>query len=86
MDNNLDGEYTSQDVQDAIWDYKFKWVLLTDQIHPKDNILYRRLLSLRGYEAVVRHPYSLTPLLTGNRNGVVELYQLRDKVIAVSGR
>ena len=86
FDNNLDGEYTSQDVQDAIWDYKFKWVLLTDQIHPQDNILYRRLLSLRGYEAVVRHPYSLTPLLTGNRNGVVELYQLRDKVIAVSGR
>lgn len=86
FDNNLDGEYTSQDVQDAIWDYKFKWVLLTDQIHPQDNILYRRLLSLRGYEAVVRHPYSLTPLLTGNRNGVVELYQLRDKVLADSRR
>ena len=82
LDNNQDGEYTSQDVKDAIWDHKFKWVLLTDQIHPQENRLYRRLLLLRGYEAVVRQPYSLTPLLTGNRNGVVELYQLRNNVLA----
>jgi len=47
LDNDLDGSFTSRDVRDAIWDRKFGWVLLTDQIHPKDNVLYRRLLQLR---------------------------------------
>ena len=77
LDNDLDGSFTSRDVRDAIWDRKFGWVLLTDQIHPKDNLLYRRLLQLRDYQRVVVLPYSLSSYLTGNRRGIVELYQLQ---------
>jgi len=83
LDNDLDGSFTSRDVRDAIWDRKFGWVLLTDQIHPKDNILYRRLLQLRDYQPVVRYPYALSSLLTGNRNGMVELYLLQLPVTEV---
>ena len=85
LDNDLDGSYSDQDVQDAIWDRKFAWVFLTDQIHPEENKLYRRLLSLRGYEQMVNEPYYLTGLLTGNRHGTVELYHLsQSKKVALS--
>ncbi len=85
LDNDLDGAHSRQDVRDAIWDRKFSWVLLTDQIHPEENHLYRRLLSLRGYELAVSKPYFVSGLLSGNRHGNVELYHLsKSKKIALS--
>lgn len=75
LDNDLDGNFTAQDVKDALWDKKFDWVLLTDQLHPLQNVSYRRILALRGYALVYRKPYYLSASLSGNRLGVVELFR-----------
>ena len=75
LDNDLDGQFTEQDIVDALWDRKYQWVLLTDQIHPLQNARYRHILKLREYRAVFNQPYYLTDILGGNHLGNVQLFK-----------
>jgi len=69
LDNDGDGKYSHQDVVDALWDRKFDWVYLNDQIHPQHNDLYRSILSQRGYSMDISVDYSLNKLLVRNHTG-----------------
>lgn len=75
LDNDLDGQFTEQDVVDALWDRKYRWVLLTDQIHPAKNQRYRYILKLRSYRPVFNHAYHLSGTLSGNHLGNVQLFK-----------
>ncbi len=75
LDNDLDGQFTDQDVVDALWDRKYQWVLLTDQIHPAKNARFRHIMKLREYQPVFKEPYYLSGTLSGNRLGYVQLFK-----------
>ncbi|MEM7257869.1 MAG: phospholipid carrier-dependent glycosyltransferase [Pseudomonadota bacterium] len=75
LDNDQDGQYTAQDVKDAIWDRKFDFVLLTDAIHPQHNETLRDILAQRGYDLVFNNEYSLSAVMTTHTQGQISLYQ-----------
>ncbi len=82
LDNDQDGQYTLQDVQDAVWDRKFNYVLLTDAIHPEHNMTLREILSQRGYELEYNSEYSLSSVMTTHTRGHISLYKLTSMPLA----
>lgn len=76
LDNDRDGVRTHQDVIDAIWDRKFRVVVLNDAVHPERNTVYRSVLNQRGYQISYTEDYVVTPVMTKNRAGSLSLYYL----------
>jgi len=75
LDNNKDGRREKKDVRQAIWDYKFAYVLLNDQHHPQHNELYRKLLGYRHYTAVVDQEYTLKLMSGAQLTGRLTLHK-----------
>lgn len=63
LDNNRDGRYESKDVVDAIWDMKFSYVYLNDQLHPSLNKKLRKILKMRGYQELITQSYQLSSVM-----------------------
>jgi len=75
LDNDFDGIRSLKDVKDALWDRKFELVLLTDQVHPTENQLFRKILSQRGYVAIYNKSYRLSNVMTKNIQGQLTLFE-----------
>jgi len=75
LDNNRDGVYEKKDVVEAIWDAKFSYVYLNDQLHPKMNKSIRKVLKVRGYKAVFEVNYKISEVMTRQKKGALGLYQ-----------
>lgn len=75
VDNNLDGKYETIDLIDALWDSKFNYVFLNDQLHPNKNKRLRKVMAMRGYEQLVVVPYDTTNIMSRQTSGSLELYQ-----------
>ena len=81
LDNDNDGNYSLQDVNDAVWDRKFDVILLTDAIHPENNITLREILSQRGYTLEYVEEYALSPVMTTHTSGTISLYRRADQLV-----
>lgn len=75
LDNNLDGKFERRDVQQAIWDKKFDYVFLNDQLHQNFNMLLRRMLYLRNYELVFQNHYQLETMSGKRRYGAISMHR-----------
>jgi hypothetical protein len=75
LDNNLDGKHESQDVIDAVWDMKFEYVFLNDQIHPELNKKLRNILGTERYKLLLDKTYENTNVMSRQVNGRISLYQ-----------
>lgn len=75
LDNNLDGNYEAQDVIDAIWDRKFGYVFLNDQLHPTLNKKLRKILKMKRYKPLVNETYQITDVMSRQVTGKLSLYQ-----------
>lgn len=80
LDNNLDGLFEHSDVKHAIWDEKYEYVFLTDQLHPHLNTELRRMLDLQNYKLLLSKPYSIHSMSGHNRPGTLTLHQRRSLV------
>ena len=75
LDNDRDGKHESQDVIDAIWDRKFRYVYLNDQLHPALNVKLRKTLQQRGYKVVITQPYTSSAAMGYVQRGSLVLYR-----------
>ncbi len=75
FDNNRDGIIESTDIEQAIWDRKFEYVYLNDQVHKYKNVQYRQLLEQRGYHLLYNSAYKISDKLTNNTEGHLTLYK-----------
>lgn len=75
LDNNRDGVYESKDVIDAVWDSKFTYVYLNDQLHPTLNIKLREILALKKYERLWSQEYQISEVMTRQARGIMSLYR-----------
>jgi len=75
LDNNLDGKHEHKDVIEAVWDAKFTYVYLNDQLHPSFNVKLRKILALKNYQVVWSQPYQLSSVMTRQAHGTMSLYQ-----------
>ena len=75
FDNNHDGIIESTDIEQAIWDKKFEYVYLNDQVHKYKNVQYRQLLEQRGYHLLYNSAYKISDKLTNNTEGHLTLYK-----------
>ncbi|WP_022953425.1 ArnT family glycosyltransferase [Leucothrix mucor] len=75
LDNNRDGRYESKDVVDAIWDMKFSYVYLNDQLHPSLNKKLRKILKMRGYQELITQSYQLSSVMSRQTQGTLSLYK-----------
>ena len=82
-DNDADGVHTLQDVNDAAWDRKFEYILLTDAIHPEHNKTLRDILTQRGYDLEYSHPYRLSPVMTAHTIGEISLYKRGEQMATI---
>ncbi len=78
LDNNLDGKFERRDVQQAVWDKKFDYVFLNDQLHQNFNILLRKMLFLRDYELVFQNHYQLETMSGKKRFGAISMHRKKD--------
>jgi hypothetical protein len=83
LDNDADGVHTLQDVNDAAWDRKFEYILLTDAIHPEHNKTLRDILTQRGYDLEYSHPYRLSPVMTAHTIGEISLYKRGEQMATI---
>ncbi len=75
LDNNLDGKHEQQDVIDAVWDTKFEYVFLNDQLHPELNIKLRNILETKKYKSLVDEAYENSNVMSRQVTGRLSLYQ-----------
>jgi len=75
LDNNLDGKHEAQDVIEAVWDAKFTYVFLNDQLHPSLNVKLRKLLALKKYQPVWSELYEVSDVMTRKTTGTMSLYR-----------
>lgn len=75
IDNNFDGTYETRDVIDALWDRKFTYVFLNDQLHPKKNEKLRKVMKMRGYQQVFSAPYHTSNIMSHHTRGALTLYR-----------
>lgn len=75
LDNNLDGKHEHQDVIDAVWDQKFSYVFLNDQLHPELNKQLRKILNIKKYTPLVDESYQISDVMTRQVKGRISLYQ-----------
>ena len=75
LDNNRDGRYEPKDVVEAIWDTKFSYVYLNDQLHPSLNKKLRKVLTMRGYQVLINRPYQLSSVMSRQTHGTLSLYK-----------
>jgi len=74
LDNNLDGLHEQRDVKQAVWDHKFDYVFLNDQIHKALNTSLRDMLSQRNYTVIIDQRYELQTMSGKSRSGRLSLY------------
>jgi len=75
LDNNRDGIYEKKDVVEALWDRKFSYVYLNDRLHPNLNKTIRKILTMRGYTAVLVESYQTSEVMSRQNKGSFSLYQ-----------
>ena len=75
LDNNRDGLFEKKDVVEALWDAKFSYVYLNDQIHPNLNQTIRKILKLRGYKSIVSIDYKTSEVMSRQKKGALALYK-----------
>ena len=75
LDNNHDGKHEHQDVIDAVWDRKFAFVFLNDQLHPELNKKLRRILKSRSYDLVISKEYGTSDVMSQHTKGFLSLYK-----------
>jgi hypothetical protein len=75
LDNNRDGLYEKKDVVEALWDRKFSYVYLNDRLHPNLNKTIRKILTMRGYTAVLVESYQTSEVMSRQKKGSFGLYQ-----------
>ncbi len=75
FDNNGDGDHTSQDVIDAIWDGKPDYVVVYGQVMPELAHKLREGVLTHQYRKVFDQPYKLSDVMTRIRTGRVELWK-----------
>jgi len=75
LDNNRDGVYEKKDVVEAIWDAKFSYIYLNDQLHPTLNKTIRKLLKTRGYQPIFESRYNTSEVMSRQKKGVLGLYE-----------
>ena len=75
LDNNLDGKHEHQDVIDAVWDMKFEYVFLNDQIHAELNKKLRNILGTKKYKLIVDEAYENSNVMSRQIKGRISLYQ-----------
>ena len=75
LDNNQDGKHEHQDVIDAVWDRKFAFVFLNDQLHPELNKKLRRILKSRSYDLVISKEYGTSDVMSQHTKGFLSLYK-----------
>ena len=75
FDNNRDGTHEPQDVIDAVWDRKFLYVFLNDQLHPELNKKLRNILGTKKYKLLVDQTYENSDVMSSQVKGRVSLYQ-----------
>ena len=83
LDNDTDGRHSLQDVNDAVWDRKFEYILLTDAIHPEHNEILRDILTQRGYDLEYSQPYKLSPIMSAHTTGEISLYKRGEQVAII---
>lgn len=66
-------------IKDAIWDRKFDYVLLTDSIHPEENLILRDILLQRDYSLKFNEAYFLSSVMTKNITGNISFYARNKK-------
>ncbi|RVU83753.1 phospholipid carrier-dependent glycosyltransferase [Leucothrix sargassi] len=75
LDNNRDGVYENKDVVEAVWDAKFSYVYLNDQLHPNFNKKLRKVLVMRSYTPVFEQRYLTSEVMSRQKKGTMSLYQ-----------
>jgi hypothetical protein len=78
FDNNADGKFEQQDVIDALWDGKFEYVYINEQIVPYEL----RLKLIEGvlphsYDKIYEEPYSISQVMNRHNAGIMRLYKRR---------
>ncbi len=75
LDNNFDGKHQHQDVIDAVWDQKFSYVYLNDQLHPELNKKLRNILTIKKYKPLVDKAYKISDVMSRQVTGRIGLYK-----------
>ncbi|MEZ4361506.1 MAG: glycosyltransferase family 39 protein [Kofleriaceae bacterium] len=75
FDNDGDGQRTSQDVVEAIWDGKPDYVLTLGQLTPSLTAKLRAGVLPHRYRKVYERAYELSGVMTRTRSGAVELWK-----------
>lgn len=75
LDNDLDGKHETKDVIEAVWDSKFSYVYLNDQLHPSLNVKLRKLLALKKYQQVWSETYEISDVMSRKTKGTMSLYK-----------
>lgn len=75
LDNDLDGKYEESDIEHAVWDKKFDYVFLNDQVHQELNATLRTMLFLRNYELVFENHYQLETMSGEMRFGTISVHR-----------
>ena len=75
LDNNRDGKHEAKDVIDAIWDSKFSYVYLNDQLHPSLNVKLRKMLALKKYQPLWSENYEISDVMSRKTKGTMSLYR-----------
>jgi len=75
LDNDLDGKYDESDVEHAVWDKKFDYVFLNDQVHQELNDTLRTMLFIQNYELVFENHYQLETMSGEIRFGTISAHR-----------
>ena len=75
LDNNRDGKHEPKDVIEAIWDSKFSYVYLNDQLHPSLNVKLRKMLALKKYQALWSEDYEISDVMSRKTKGTMSLFR-----------
>jgi len=75
LDNDLDGKYEESDVEHAVWDKKFDYVFLNDQVHQELNTTLRTMLFIQNYELVFENHYELETMSGEKRFGTISVHR-----------
>jgi 4-amino-4-deoxy-L-arabinose transferase-like glycosyltransferase len=74
-DNNGDGNYSSQDVIDGVWDGKFEFLYLDGRVTPITTEKLRKHIVKNKYRLIYQAPYTTSTVMFYKNKGVIEIYQ-----------
>lgn len=74
-DNNGDGDYTSQDVIDGVWDGKFEFLYLDGRVTPITTEKLRKYIVKHKYRLIYKAPYTTSSVMFYKNKGEIQVYQ-----------